>query len=329
MRASAVRAFTLIEILIVLVLMTTLMFLITMAIDVHLRQMTTNRIEVEEAQLARIVLEKIAQEIRSVIVPLREEFLEVDTTALTAVMGIEGASDLLAGLEGGEEQDEYDDEEEPYIYGTISGIYGGRDWIQIDTAKLPRGEMYGSRQIRRGTSTAADRLSASKTVLYYLGRDTGQMSIDDQRYQPERLIGAIGRSMDPNAPQYGLFRRQLDRQATQYAIQEGVEFEEEQHDEPLAPEVERIEFYYFDPTIDQLGMIGDWVEEWDMDERQMLPLAIQITVAIRRPHVGRSLLSFGTATEKEPVVYSLIVPIPVSVDVPAADEETDEEMNDQ
>ena len=326
MRVRIIRAYTLIEVLIVLALIATVMLLISMALDVHLRQMVTNRTEVEEAQLARSLLEKIAQDIRSVVVPLREEMLEVDSTALTAVMGLEGAADLLSGLAGESTEGEYTEDEEQYLYGTIPGIYGGLDWIQIDTAKLPRGELYGSRQVRRGSSLAADRLSASKTVLYYLGRDTGQMAMVDPLYQPEKLIGSIGRSFDPSAPQYGLLRRQLDRQATQYAIQEGIETEYEQDDEPIAPEVEWIEFYYFDPTIEQSGKMGDWVEEWDMDERQMLPLAVQITLAIRRPDFGRSLLSFGSAgAVKEPVIYSLIVPIPVSLEIPPTDEEIDEE----
>jgi hypothetical protein len=250
----------------------------------------------------------------------------VDTAALTAIMGIETAADLLAGagLEGLEtsEEGEYGEEEETIIYGVMPGIYGDLEWIQIDAAKLPRGEMFGSRQIRRGTSFAADRLSASKTVLYYLGKDTGQLTLDDPRYQPQQLIGSIGRSLDINAPQYGLFRRQLDRQATQYAIHEGIETEYEQDDEPLAPEVEWIKFYYFDPTIELIDKMGDWVESWDMDDRQMLPLAIQITVAIRRPDFGRSLLSWGsTTTVREPVIYSTIVLIPVGVDIPPEEEE--------
>jgi hypothetical protein len=322
------RAFTLMEVLIVLALTITVILLISMALDIHLRHMVINRSEVEEAQLARIVTEKIAQDIRSVIVLLREELLEVDTSALTTLMGLEGASDLLSGSgltmveDTGAEATE--EEEREYIYGTLPGIYGGLDWIQIDTAKLPRGEMYGSRQIRRGSSYGADRLSASKTVMYYLGRDTGLLTIDDPRYQPERLIGSIGRSIDVNALQYGLFRRQLDRQATQYALLEGIEMEYEQDDEPLAPEVEWIEFYYFDPTIERQGKMGDWVNEWNMDERQILPLAVQITVAIRRPDFGRSLLSLGSASvPKEPVIYSLIVPIPVSVDVPPLEQEED------
>jgi len=331
MRTCTSRAFTLIEVLLVLALMTTIILLVSMALDIHLRQMVINRTEVEEAQLARIILENIARDIRSVVVPLREETLEVDTTALSSIMGLESSGDILPGLtSAGTGTSEEGEEEEQYIYGVIPGIYGSLDWIQIDTAKLPRGEMYGSRQIRRGSSFAADRLSASKTVLYYLGQDTGQMPPNDPRYQPEKLIGSIGRSLDLRALRYGLFRRQLDRQATQYAIQEGLEMEYEQDDEPLAPEVEWIEFCYFDPTIEQMGKMGDWVEEWDMDDRQMLPLAVQITVAIRRPDVGRGLLSFGSAgANKEPVIYSLIVPIPVSVDVPPAEEETDAEMESQ
>ena len=317
---TGMRAYTLLEVLIVLVLITSVMLLVSTALDVYLRQTTINRTEVEEAQLAYTILKTIEKDILSVVVAIRVEELEVDTSALTGVMGLPGADELLAdyGLEEfTEDFDEYDDEEweEQMLYGTVPGIYGGIDWIQIDTAKLPRGELYGSRQIRRGTSLAADRLSASKTVMYYLGQDTGMVTIDDPRYQPERLVGAIGRSHDLGALQYGLFRRQLDRQAMQYSIQMGTEYEDEQYDEPLAPEVEWIEFYYFDPEAGMEGTPGDWVEEWDMDERQMLPLAVMITVAIRRPDLGRNLLSLGPQSAPEPVVYSLVVPIPLDVEI--------------
>ena len=320
-------AFTLLEVLIVLALLTTVLLLIGMALDIHVRQMAINRTEVEEARLARVLLEAIAKDIRSVVVPLREEFLEVDTTAL-GLMGIDTSalSDVFSGIEGEDmTETEYEDEEQPMIYGEIPGIYGDLEWIQIDTAKLPRGEMYGSRQVRRGASLVSDRLSASKTVLYYLGQDTGLLAIDDPRYQPERLIGSVGRSLDTNAARYGLLRRQLDRQVTQYAIQEGNEWEYEQDDEPFAPEVEWIEFAYFDPSLAQTGTTGEWVEAWDMDDRQSLPLAVRITVAIRRPSLGGGLLSWGSSNTNEPVIYSLVVPIPVSVEVPP-EEEWDEEM---
>ena len=319
------RAFTLIEVLVVLVLLTVVLLLISMALDIHVRQMSINRTEVEEAQLARSILEKIAQDLRSVVVALREETLEVDTSALALVAGLDSTAAGLMPTSDEETTAMDTQEDEPMMYGTIPGIYGDLEWIQIDTAKLPRGEMYGSRQVRRGTSTASDRLSPSKTVLYYLGQDTGLLEIDDFRYQPEQLIGSIGRSLDPYAARYGLFRRQLDRQAMQFSIQEGREAEYEPDDEPFAPEVEWIEFVYFDPTLAQTGTTGDWVESWDMDDRQMLPLAVRITVAIRRPSVKRGLLSVGSKEIPEPVIYSLIVPIPVSIEIPLDNEASEEQ----
>ena len=319
MRACVVRAYTLIEVIIVLALLTTMLLLISMAIDIHLRQMTINRTEVEEARLARVILETIAKDIRSVVVLLREEPLEVDTSALPGMTGLDIAGELFDGFDledWNEFNDYFGDDESSMMDGILPGIYGGSDWIRIDTARLPRGEMYGSQQIRRGTSSAADRLSASKTSLYYLGQDTGMLATGDPRYQPDRLMGSLGRSLDPNAPQYGLFRRQLDRQAAQFAIHEGLEWEYEREDELLAPEVESLQFLYFDPTIDQLGMMGGWIDEWDMDVRQMLPSAVKIIVGIRRPDIGSSMLSWGQTDARESVVYySLIVPVQPTIDV--------------
>ena len=333
LHASAKRAYTLIEVLLVLVLMTSIILIISLALDIHLRQMSINRTDVEEARLARVILDKIAQDIRSFVVAIREEELNVDTETLLTIMGLGGDAGMLADFapEIADTDELAEDEEEQILYGVQPGIYGGLDWLQIDTAKLPRGEMFGSRQIRRGTAQtssgmAADRLSASKTVLYYLGQDTGNLTADDPLYLPDRLAGSIGQSLDVNAPQYGLFRRLLDRQATQYAMHEGLDLPPDgsaggQYDEPMAPEVEWIQFAYFDPTVGSFGSSGDWVDYWDMDERQMLPLAVHIAVGIRRADFGRGLLSFGTAETREPVVYSLVVPIPISIDV--SDEEED------
>jgi len=318
----AMRAFTLIEVLIVLVLLSTLLLLISMALDIHLRQMSINRTEVEEAQLARVILKTIAQDIRSVIVPLREEQLEVDTGALALAGGMEGTEEVFQEQEPLEGDVSSEDYEEPLIYGVLPGIYGDVDWIQIDTARLPRGEMYGTRQVRRGTSYAADRLSVTKTVRYYLGQDTYTLDTDDPRYQPDLFIGALGRSYDVNAPQYGLFRRQLDRQAMQYAYQERHDWEYEQDDEILAPEVESLEFFYFDPTIEQLSTMGDWVDYWDMDERQALPSAVMIVVGIRRADYGNSFMSRRQTDERKRIIYySLVVDMQVSKDVPYASAE--------
>lgn len=316
------RAFTLIEIVIALALMSVLMVFIVAALDVHLRQMSINRTEVEEAQLARAVLEKIARDIRSAVVALREEELEVDTETLSLMFGLYGI-DETQYLADPTETASAMLEEETEVYGTIPGIYGETDWIQIDTALLPRGEMYGSRQVRSG-SVLTDRLSPSKTVKYYLGDDTGQMlGADDPRYDPDNMVGSLGRSTDSTAVRYGLFRRQLDRMVWQYSNNEGADTEYEPYDEPLAPEVEDIEFAYFDPEAGQQGEVGDWVDYWDMDERQMLPLAVRITVFIRRQRPSRGLWGSSTTEELETVDYSLIVLLPVTIEPVESETETE------
>ena len=316
------KAYTLFEVLLSLALMSVVLLLVTMAVDMHLRHLVVNRMEVEEAQLARAVLEKIAADIRSVVVAVREEQLEIDTETLSLFFGTYAADEAsLLSATGTATTEE--GEEETVVYGEMPGIYGDAEWIQIDTTRLPRGEMYGSKQVRTGSTEMVDRLSPSKTVMYYLGNDTGQISMDDERYDPDRLIGSLGRSLDRDALKYGLFRRQLDRMVTQYALNEGLETEYENYDEPLAPEVEWIEFLYFDSTASTQGENGEWVDYWDMDEMQMLPVAVQITVAIRKQHVPKSFWSTGPTQEVPTIVYSLVVPIPVTID--PVGEDTDEE----
>ena len=319
-------AYILIEVLISLFLMTVILMFIGMAIESNLRLVTIERTEVEETQLARAVLEKIARDIRSVVVSVREETLEVDTTAITSLFGLSPFdAELATLLEPAVDVEE--EEDAGAVIGSTPGIYGDIKWLQIDTALLPRGETFGSKQVRSGASVQPDRLSPSKTVLYYLGKDTGTITdASDPRYQPERLIGSLGRSSDHTALQYGLFRRQLDRLVSQYIVNEGLELEYEQYDEILAPEVESIEFAYFDPEAGMEGTPGDWIDSWDMDERQTLPQAVRIAVGLRRKRFGTATINqmTGYGTEQPTtVVYSLIVPLPITLDPPPENEEPD------
>jgi hypothetical protein len=117
----------------------------------------------------------------------------------------------------------------------------------------------------------------------------------------------------------------LDRLVSQYAINEGLEVEYESYDEPLAPEVESIEFVYFDPEAGMDGTPGDWIDCWDMDERQTLPKAIKITIGIRKKRFGVSMVNqlTGYGTEQpQTVIYSLIVALPITIEPPSESDET-------
>ncbi|MDR2641440.1 MAG: prepilin-type N-terminal cleavage/methylation domain-containing protein [Planctomycetaceae bacterium] len=329
--------FTLVEILIALVLMLIILGIISVSIDIYLRQMVINRSEVEEAQLARALLDRISQEIRSVVVRATEELAteEINVELLISIFGnstTTGNSNAATNLPANNTtansnsttnttstptENEQSTESTVSVKGTLPGIYGDLDWIQIDTVRLPRGEFFGSRRRRVGSQFQTDRLSSTKTVYYYLGKDTGTIAdTTDPRYNPDQLIGSLGRLTDMTALQYGLFRREFDRQVTQYLTNEGKESDYEQYDEVIAPEVEWIEFAYFDASATtSTNPEGDWVEYWDMDEKKTFPKAIKITIAIRKQIFGNALLKLTESTgETVPTnIYSKIVILPVEI----------------
>ncbi|MDR2762333.1 MAG: prepilin-type N-terminal cleavage/methylation domain-containing protein [Planctomycetaceae bacterium] len=339
------KGFTLVEILIALVLMLLILGIVTASIDIYLRQMVINRSEVEEAQLARALLERMSSEIRSAVVQASEEEStteEIDAELLLSIFGnvasgnsestanssstsnssANSNSTTLSATSAASEQSADSTlselaESTVTVKGTIPGIYGDIDWIQIDVTRLPRGELFGSRRMRVGSQFQTDRLSSTKTIYYYLGKDTGMIAdTNDPRYKPDQLTGSLGRLTDMTALQYGLFRREFDRQVTQYIVNEGKETDYEQYDEIIAPEVEWIEFAYFDPSAaTSSNPAGDWVDYWDMDEKQTFPKAIKITIAIRRQIWGDALIKWTQTTgETIPTnIYSKIVLLPIEI----------------
>ncbi|MDR1925431.1 MAG: hypothetical protein LBQ66_13755 [Planctomycetaceae bacterium] len=347
-------AFTLVEILIALVLMTIMLGLVAVSVDVYLRQMVVSRSEVEESRLARALLDQIAQELRSVVVLPTEEELssDIDAELLVTLFGSTASSagtgaaattssntastddNSDTSTDGGQIPTESSSvtAEIESVAGTIPGIYGDVEWIQIDMTRLPRGELFGAKKTRVGSQYQTDRLSATKTVFYYLGKDTGQITADDPRYNPDQLIGSLGRLNDNTALQYGLFKRELDRQVTQYIINEGKETDYEQYDEVIAPEVEWIQYAYFDPAASTTtNKKGDWIDYWDMDEKKSLPKAVKITIAIRRQIFGDALIKWSEQTgESIPTnIYSRIVLLPVTTESNSETTETETETESE
>ena len=318
MRTPRKTGFTLLEIIIALLLMSILVGLIGAALTTHLRALDASRTEVAEAQLARALLEKIARDIRNAVVSVRRESLKVDTDGMAGTLfgsqasGVDSSS--LAADAGYQLLDaDSVTTQEDTMAGTTPGVYGDLEWLQIDTARLPRGENFQSKVTRAGTSPLADRLSASKTVLYYLGEETGTGSRSTKEI--DDALGALGYSYERGLPKCGLYRREMDRLATEYMVNEGLETEQEEYDELLAPEVEAVEFLYFDPTLESTSRTGtgqgDWVETWDTDENGGLPTAIRITIWIRRQSPPSRFFADNVDTSAETVAYSLIVPLPV------------------
>lgn len=325
------KAFTLIEVLLALVLMSIVLYIIGFAIETSMRLMESSRTEVEETQLARALLEKISRDIRSVVVASEPENLQIDPGIFDSMfessMGID-ASSLLGETTGSEDSEEsssgtsggvvYSEElpEAGTVVGSLPGIYGSLDWIQIDTGRLPRGETYQTDWVLAEGTSRGDRSSPTKTAFYYLGEGTGSLSREESA--EEKISGSLGQSYERYSPSYGLYRRQLDRYVSEYAYENSLEAEYEEYDEALAPEVENIEFYYYDSENEE------WIDYWDMDEFGTLPGAVQVILEVRKKFIPRSTLPgmFRSSQEEIPTLtYSIIVPMPLSYVAPETEEE--------
>ena len=336
------------EVLLSLALILTLMTLIGTAINTYLRNEFQSRMQVEEAQLARVLLNRIANDIRHYMLDPKQD---------------ENAAD---NGESEEEYEEYDDtsidneEDESYyedgydyfdndIVGTKLGIYGGRNWIQIDTYRAIPGERFTystddpyhfSSQDDEEYISELDLISCGqKTVLYYLGYETGTTEGDEEfqlrqkgsSVEPDRFRQGL---LTSSNLQYGLYYREMNRAIMDYAVEMGLDaaYSMTENDEHLAPEVDKIEFaYYINDDPDHSPLEGEWLNSWDMDsENGELPLAIEIRLSIRRKNYKPTLIGglLSSDNEQERVVtYSLVVPLSREmIDLTINDEYSEEEL---
>jgi len=282
-------AFTLLEILLALMLTSLLLVVLSMAIDFHLRVAEKGRVEVEEGQLARVLLHRIADDLRNAVAPAAEQ----EGGSASAVE--EGAQEIV---------DQFDtpisSPSESVVASGTPGLYGEIDWLQVDVLRLPRldqyyqaEEYYQSEQ--PSSSTVPDVLSAVKTVTYYL-------------LQPGE--GSLVTTDAGTEEATGLVRRELDRAVTVWTDEQGQLDQTLLETAPIAPEVVAIEFLYFDGA--------EWIESWDSQELGGLPLAVQISLAFA-PADGESddqLDTWATtdfqqlAEEGQTAIYRLIVHLP-------------------
>jgi len=230
------------------------------AVDFHLRLLDTGRADVEESQLARALLGRIAEDLRSAV-----PYDPIDAEKLLEGLELptEGLDELAeeAGLEAGEEIEDAEDElanlGDAAQTPSVPGLYGDMYSLRVDTSRLPRPDQYGGMLVETGGAPAVDVVSDVKTVVYYVEGD---------------LLARTAAASGVSQGQSGLYRRESDRATTAYAEQHGLLANLDEQLSPIAPEVASIEFLYFDGA--------EVCEEWDSIERGGLPMAVQITLKI-------------------------------------------------
>ena len=193
--------FTLLEIMIALALMILLVTAVSQAITLYVDLQTFGREEVEQNQIGRAVLERIAKDIRciSFTATSEEDFLSDDMGGSEV-----GMEDDLGDDTGFEDDMMADEDEEPPVE---TGILGTSEELILYINRPDRRIEYVSREEAEGPK---DRVSDSLTVYYYLCRpgDSG-------------LGGEFARTLSGGTSDrdvLGLARMEGDRQALNKAL---------------------------------------------------------------------------------------------------------------
>lgn len=311
--------FTLLEVVLALALTALVLGALGLAIQVNLRATDTGRADVARAQLGRAVLRQIADDLRAAV-----WYEPPDVASLASAGGSAagnssgsnstGGSGAPAGSGGqsaggpgsggtpaggsspstsgssttGGESAQSAGSTESLGLPEKPGLYGGRDWLEVDVSRLPRVDQY---QPAQGSVAGAsgDLTSDIKTVAYYLASSP---------YAP--AAATAGGS--------GLWRREVDRAVTIWAVANGNSSGLNQGGEPLAAEVSSLELSYYDGT--------EWLTEWDSSELGGLPLAVEIVVGIDlTPELStatRNGLASTTAADPDIATFHLLVHLPVA-----------------
>ena len=274
--------FTLLEVLLAVALTALVLGIVVMAIDFHLRVAVLGRTEVEQAQLARAVLQRIATDIRNTITANSSSGTASPTSASTSSDSTDEQT----------EETSVDSSESPSVSSldapgprSMPGLYGSNTWLQLDVSHLPRPDQLHQWITTESDSSLVDRLSDVRTVFYSLAHE----SEFDTATLPEEAVG--------------LLRYEQDRATALQATEQARLTETGVSSEPFAPEVAAIRFRYLRGA--------EMADRWDTEEAGGLPTAVEIVLQLGPVSQDASPAEPGTV-EPDAEVYRLVVRLPTA-----------------
>jgi len=277
------QGFTLLEVILALGLAGLILVALGMAIDFHFRVLDAGRAHVEEGQLARVLLRRIADDLRAAVRSTAsvQETADVGDTGNTAnTADADTASETVVSS----------------VVHAAPGIYGDSSLIQIDVSRLPRPYQLQKMIVSAADSLEVNSLSDVKTVTYFAANSAS---------------AAISQLPLASTPEQGLIRCEMDRAVAVYQAEQGGLSPVDMNAVLLAPEVAAVEFLYFDGS--------QWVDFWDTTQNGGLPVAVRVTLYITPKQTkqrGGTLSqepgnpASEAATAVGTLAYSLIVNIP-------------------
>ena len=298
-------AFTLLELILSLALTAVIAGLIGSLIQLYLVNQETGRDSVRQAQMARAILNMIAEDVRTTV-----RYQKFDTSGLMQLLSPDTGSGGGGGASGGgapgggasgggapsgggssgggasgsgasgAPSGGASDSGASTTTATAPlppGIYGSSTSIEIDVSRLPRPDEYYPKMGNTSTGTLGDMPSDVKTVGYYVQSPRSD-GVQDSLGQLSQEAASL-KSGPVASPNGGLVRRSVDRAVTQFAYEMAQSSQLLRTGELIAPEVLALEFQYFDGAT--------WQTQWD-GSQQGLPFIVKITIAMQRDSLAKS-----------------------------------------
>lgn len=318
--AAKRKGFSLLELMLALALIVMATAIIGSLLQMYSRNFATRGEDIRRKQLARALLNMIAEDIRAVV--LEQEY---DSSVLEQQLGA-GGSDGGGGAGGAAPADDGGAggtglasdaapagdvaADDPAAEETITvmppGIYGDQYTLTVDVSRLPRPDEYNVMQNSLLTGNLVDVPGDIKTVTYYVQTATNQGVADN-------MAGFASVANTSTGFTSGLVRRALDRGVMAYAQELGNVDQLNRTGDLVAPEVVALEFAFFDSEL------GEWVYEWDSSQ-QSLPWLVQISLAMQsataseqsqvEPGTPLTSITFEDQRALGIEVYELVVAIP-------------------
>lgn len=318
--------FSLLELMLALALIVMATAIIGSLLQMYSRNFATRGEDIRRKQLARALLNMIAEDIRAVV--LEQEY---DDSVLAQQLGAGGdsgggggggaaggaadagaggsglASDAAASGDSAASDPATDDAAAEEMIAVLPpGIYGDQYSLTVDVSRLPRPDEYNVMQNSLLSGTLVDVPGDIKTVTYYVQTATNQGVADD-------MAGFASAAATSTGFTAGLVRRALDRGVMAYAQELGDVDRLNRTGDLVAPEVVALEFAFFDSEL------GEWVYEWDSSQ-QSLPWLVQISLAMQsataaeqsqvEPGTPLTSITFEDQRALGIEVYELVVAIP-------------------
>ncbi|QDT95458.1 hypothetical protein [Gimesia aquarii] len=272
--------FTLLEVILAIGLTTLLLAAIYSALDLYWKYTTIGHAQVERAQIARAIFQKITHDLHCVTYV--QQITEEEST------------------DSSEEEDEIEEipvtnPDEAYTTANI-GVYGDAQSLVLHTSRPARQPLLLSQSMSESDST--DSQSDLLSISYFIA-DAGS----------EGLQGVVGDRFR-SATEYGvatqgLARLEGDRLAMINADESANLEELAEQSQLLAPEIDNLQFQYFDGT--------DWLEVWDSIEYGTVPQAVKVTIGFRNDDDQGVIKSINSKINGYENTYSMVIALPLAL----------------